>query len=509
MNALTTYKLIENLSAKTLLLLLLVLLVNFHHHTTLAQPIDSGLESIRSEDLMNTVKSLASPEYDGRLPGSEGYNKAAEFVANKFRKIGLKPAGDEEYFQHLNVEYNRIDTPVVFNVITPEETISYLHGKDFVLRGFTGSGNLNLPVVFCGYGISRPDIDYDDYEKINVKDKIVMVFKQNPTWKINNKPWGNEYPREKSRVAYEHGAKGILFVSLPNDSKPQPLIGSVMHGEGEQLDSFPQLHISLEAANDFLSLIDISINECQTRIDEKRIPFSFLTRRKAEIIVNAQYEKSAKTINVVGMIEGTDPELKDEYIIIGAHLDHVGSQAGLLFPGANDNASGSAAVLKLAEAFQNSNLKPKRSILFVLFTSEEQNLLGSKHFVESWKKGYDKIIAMFNLDSIGYGDSIQVGNGKSSPVLWEIARNADKQKLNLVVEDTWSGGGADLTPFYEKGIPGLYFVSKYSYDHLHLLTDTPETLNPELFESIVKLAYLTARAVVDGNYKREKVVKDK
>ena len=119
----------------------------------------------------------------------------------------------------------------------------------------------------------------------------------------------------------------------------------------------------------------------------------------------------------------------------------------------------------------------------------------------------DKIIAMFNLDCIGYGDSIQVGNGKSSPELWNLARKIDKENFNLVVEDTWSGGGADLTPFYEKGIPGLYFVSKYSYEHLHLPTDTPETLNPVLFENIVKLAYLTAREVADGNYKREEVIK--
>jgi hypothetical protein len=471
------------------------------------QILDSGLESIKSDELLRTVKILASAEFDGRLPGSEGYNKAANFVTERFAQLGLIPAGEEGFFQYLSVEYNKIDKPVVFNLIMNNKSYPYLLGKDFVLRGFTGAGNLNLPVAFCGYGISRPDLGYDDYEKINVKDKIVMVFKQNPSWKINDESWGNEYPREKSHIAYNRGAKGILFVSRPNDEKSQPLIGSVMHGEGEQIDSFPQLHISLEAANDFLSFINMSINECQTRIDEKKTPFSFLTKRKAEIIVNARYEKSAKTMNVVGKIEGTDPELKEEYLVIGSHLDHVGSQAGLLFPGANDNASGSAAVLELAEAFQKSELKPRRSILFVLFASEEQGLFGSKHFVKNLKIDTNKIIAMFNLDSIGSGDSIQVGNGKSSPELWSLARKIDKENFNLVVEDTWNGGGADLTPFYETGIPGLYFVSKYSYEHLHLPTDTPETLNVDLLANIARLAYLTAREVADGNYKREEVVK--
>ena len=471
------------------------------------QIVDSGLESIKSDELLSTVKILASAEFDGRLPGSEGYNKAANFVAERFAQLGLIPAGEEAFFQYLNVEYNKIDTPAVFNLIMNNNSYHYILGKDFVLRGFTGSGNFTLPVAFCGYGISRPDLGYDDYEGIDVKGKIVLVFKQNPEWRINDKAWGQEYPREKSIVAKKHSARGILFVSRPNDEKPQPLIGSVMHGEGEQIDSFPQLHISLEAANDFISFMNISINECQTRIDEMKTPFSFLTKQMAEIIVKARYEKSAKTMNVVGRIEGTDPELKEEHLVFGAHLDHVGSQAGLLFPGANDNASGSAAVLELAEAFQLSSLKPKRSILFVLFASEEQGLFGSKHFVENIKIDSEKIVAMFNFDSIGSGDSIQVGNGKSSPELWDLAKKIDKGNFNLVVEDTWSGGGADLTPFYEKGIPGLYFVSKYSYEHLHLPTDTPETLNLDLLANIVRLAYLTARDVADGNYHKETTIK--
>jgi len=477
----------------------------FTFNNILAQIPDTGLESITSNSLMQAVTILCSEEFDGRLPGSNGYIKAAEFAAERFEQTGVLPAGDENYFQHLNVEYNKIDSPVVFQIITSQKNLSYDLGKDFVFRGFTGSGNLTLPVAFCGYGISRPDLGYDDYEKMDVKEKIVMVFKQNPSWKINDESWGQGYPREKSIIAFEHGAKGILFVSRPNDSKPQPLIGSVMHGEGEQILEFPQLQISIEVANNLLSGSGFSINECQSKIEESKGPHSFMTKNKAEIEVHAEYEKNARAMNVIGFLEGSDPILKDEYLVIGAHLDHVGSQAGLLFPGANDNASGSAAIIELAKAFQLDDTKPKRSILFVLFASEEQGLFGSKYFVENLKINPDKIVAMFNLDCIGYGDSIQVGNGKSSHELWKIANELDEENSNLMVEDTWSGGGADLTPFYEKDIPGLYFVSKYSYDHLHLPTDTPETLNSDLFEKIVKLAYLSATDVADGNYKREAV----
>jgi hypothetical protein len=468
---------------------------------------DPGLESIKRDELLKTVKTLASPKFDGRLSGSEGYNKAANFAAEEFKQDDLIPAGDDAYFQYLNVEYNKIDTPVVFCMIKNGNKIPYILGKDFVFRGFTGSGNLTLPVAFCGYGISRQDLGYDDYRNIDVENKIVLVFKQNPSWKIKNQELGNEYPRQKSLVAYEHGAKGILFVSRPNDEKIQPLIGSVLHGEGEQIVNFPQIQITPDAANDFIVSSGFSLSECQMKIDARKKPFSFLTRIKAEIKVNAQYNKSTRTMNVIGMIEGTDSVLKNEYLVIGAHLDHVGSQAGLLFPGANDNASGSAGVLELAKAFQTSKLRPQSSILFVLFASEEQGLFGSKYFVEHMKMNPQKIIAMFNLDCIGRGDSIQVGNGKSAPHLWMIAESIDDENNKLMVKDTWDGGGADATAFNERGIPCLYFVSKYSYDYLHQPTDKPETLNPSLFEKIVKLVYLTAREVVDRKYKRESVIK--
>ncbi|NWF89272.1 MAG: M20/M25/M40 family metallo-hydrolase [Ignavibacteriaceae bacterium] len=492
---------LKNMTKPLIVIIILCSLKNVH-----SQPL-AELSTINKKDLLKNVEILTSEEFDGRLPGSSGYNKAANFIAKKFSNIELKPAGEDGYFQYLNVEYNKIDKPAVLKLIAGKDTITYQHGKDFVVRGFSGSGKLALPVVFCGYGISRPDLGYDDYDGRNLKNKVVLVFKQNPSWKINNQDWGNASPREKSLVAKKHGAKGILFVSLPNETNPQPLIGSVLHGDGEQPQDFPQLHISIDAANEFLSRAAVKINECQSRIDEKKKPFSINLMTTAVIEVNAKYEKSARTMNVVGLIEGSDTKLKNEFLIIGAHLDHVGSQASLLFPGANDNASGSAAVIELARAFKKNKIKPKRSIIFVLFASEEQGLLGSKHFVNNWKRGYDKIIAMINLDCIGYGDSIQVGNGKSSPELWKIAKQKDQENFKYMVEETWSGGGADATPFHEKEVPCLYFVTTNSYEHLHLLTDKTETLNPELYEKIVKLAFLTAKEVAAGNYNREKISK--
>jgi len=465
------------------------------------------LYKINEEDLLKNVEILSSDEFGGRLPGSEGYNKAAQFAADTFNEIGLKPAGDENFFQYFDTEYNRIYSPAVFKVIAGTDTINYKIGRDFVLRGFTGSNDFTLLVVFCGYGISRPDLNYDDYADIDVQNKIVMVFKQNPEWKFDDKSWVNNYPREKSLNAKKHGAKGILFVSLANDKKPQPLIGSVLHGEGEQPVDFPQIHISLDAADKLLNGTGFTISDCQSEIDNEKKPFSMYLKTEAVVEVNAQYEKKVRTMNVTGMIEGSDPVLKNEYIIIGAHLDHVGAQAGLLFPGTNDNASGSSGVLEIAKAFVKNGIKPKRSVIFVLFAGEEQGLIGSMHFVESWKNGYDDITAMLNLDCVGYGDSIKVGNGNSVQDLWRITKQIDEENTKSMVNATWSGGGADATPFHEKGIPCLYFVATNSYDHLHLPTDKVETLKPALYDKIVNLAYHTAVEIANGNYMRETVRK--
>jgi Zn-dependent M28 family amino/carboxypeptidase len=283
------------------------------------------------------------------------------------------------------------------------------------------------------------------------------------------------------------------------------LIGSVLHGKGEQPVDFPQLHISIDVANNLLSGTGLTLADYQNFIDKEKKPKSIDLETQAFIEVNAEYRKHAKTMNVVGEIEGSDPQLKNEYLIIGAHLDHVGSQAGLLFPGANDNASGSASVLEIANAFVKGGAKPMRSIIFVLFAGEEQGLDGSKYFVNNLKSDKSKITAMINLDCVGYGDSIQVGNGKSAPKLWSIAKKIDSTHFNYMIESTWSGGGADATPFYEKGIPCLYFVTKNSYKYLHLPGDKVETLNPALFENIVKLAYMTASTIAGGEYAGEEV----
>lgn len=466
-----------------------------------------GLDLIRANNLLNKVSFLASPELEGRLAGSNGYYKAAEYSSNIFSKIGLQKPNDS-YYQYFNVEYNEINEPILFELVDNNRKIEYKLGKDFVFRGFTGSGNILADVVFCGYGLSDSSSGYDDYKNIDVNGKIVMVFKYNPRWRIGEKPFSNGNPREKSAVAAQHGAIGILFVSLPNEINPQKTIGSTIAGDGEQDLDFPQLHIDLPVANDFFANSKTTLSELQTKIDSSMQPASLDLNCSAKILVDAKYEKDRRTMNIIGVIPGTDEELKNEYVILGAHLDHVGKQGGTLyFPGANDNASGSAALLEIASAFKKANIQPKRTIVFILFSSEEAGLLGSEFYANNPIFPLDKTVAMLNMDCIGYGDSIQLGNGKSSPLLWKMAKQIDDENFDMSVDNTWSGGGADAAPFHNNGIPALYFVTTNSYEHLHYMSDKPETLNKPLYEKITKLAYLTLYEISMGNYKKEIILK--
>lgn len=461
----------------------------------------AGVSFISAVNLMKTDSYLASKELKGRLSGSKEYYKAADFIAGEFSKIGLKPLGNKNYFQNFKIEYNEIIAPCKFALVENGKTIKqFSPGNDYTCRGFTGSGHFTAPVVFAGYGFS--DAAYDDYAGLDVKGKIVLMFKQVPNWKIGENNW-NASLRFREKIAFDKGALAILFVSKPNDANPQKPIGSTLDGEGNYIATFPMLQVDITVADEFLKRSSYTLKNLQTIIDSLKQPMPLELNSHAELNINAIYEKERNTMNIAGMLEGET----DEYVIIGAHLDHVGGQGDIIyFPGANDNASGSSAVLEIARAFANSKIKPKRSIIFILFSNEESGLNGATYFTEHPLLPLEKVTAMLNMDCVGFGDSIHIGNGKSAPELWNITRNLDSLFTKQMVMNTWNGGGADATPFHLKGIPCLYFVTTNSYKHLHLPSDLPETLNKNLFEKITRLAYLTARNIANGEYKREVVL---
>ncbi len=456
--------------------------------------IDAGL-------LMDIVRDLCRPELDGRLPGSKGYDAAARYAADWFARLGLRPAGDDGFFQYLDVEYNEIVHPPRLRVLGRRGHVlrECVLGQDFVARGFSGSGRVTAPVVFCGYGLSCPEHGYDDYEGVDVRGKVVLAFKQAPSWQLPGADWGERaLPRPKAETARRHGARALLLVSCPNSPPVQKPIGSVMHGPGVQCD-LPQLHIDVAVADQMLAEAGLTLAELQAAIDSTRRPHSLPLPSKVRLEVRARYAHKRPTMNVVALLAGSDSLLSKECVLIGAHLDHVGRQSPTVyFPGANDNASGSAAVMAIAKAFVEAPSPPRRSVVFALFASEEQGMLGAEAYASRPPFPLERTVAMLNLDCIGTGDSIQVYGGADFAALFALAQEQDRRHTRLMSARTGGGGGADAGPFHRQGVPNLYFATSNGYQHLHLPSDKPETLRPDLFAAAAELAYLTARALADG-----------
>ncbi len=473
-----------------------------------ASPAADAAATIRAEDLLREVAELTSPRYAGRLAGSPGYARAAADAARRFARLGLQPAGTDRYLQEFAIEYNRIDACRL--TIRPHggEARTPALGEEFTCRGFTGSGSVAAPVIFAGWGVTREDLGWDDYAGIDARGKIVLVFKDAPPFDPpSGTAWGDStLPRPKALNAIDHGAIGLLMVSAPREGRVGPPIASVLHGPGVHPAGFPQQHVSGDVAAELLAPSGLSLEGLAAEIADARAPRPRPLAASASMTVAARYRPDQPTANVVALLPGADPALRDEIVLVGAHLDHVGGQGEEIYwPGANDNASGSAALMAVAEALSRAPERPARSVAFVLFAAEEQGLNGSRWFVEHPPFPLERVVAMLNLDCIGAGEKLQIGNGKSAPRLWELVRGLDAAGAGVTIEETWAGGGADATPFFEHGVPAAYFATTKGYRHLHQLEDTTDALNPALYEEAGRLVLRAVREIANGGYEREAV----
>ncbi len=466
-------------------------------------------DAISSDALMETVEWLVAPERRGRLAGDGGYQAAAEEMARRFEALGLQPGGTDGFLRPAAMECNDLLAAPELARIGPDgQTVPWTLGEDFVARGFTGSGEVTAPVVFAGYGLVDGK-GWDDYEGLDVEGKVVLAFKQAPAWTVEG-GWGEiHYPRPKAQTARERGAVGLLLVSNPRANHVQPLIGSTMHGPGAQAEDLPQLQITGEVADALLAGSGWTVEALQKVIDDDRAPSPLSLATRVRLAVQARYRSPCEVPNVVAILPGSDPSRAGEHVIVGAHLDHVGQQGDLLYPGANDNASGSAAVLGVAGALAKRTRPPARSVVFVLFAGEEQGLAGSEAYVADPSLPLQGGVAMLNADGVGTGEGMRIGGGGASPVLHALARELDAAADAISLENTWYGGGADAQPFFDAGLPTLYFAADKGWTHLHQPSDTLDKIDPLLLTRATRLMYQVTAAIADGGYDREERQPDK
>jgi hypothetical protein len=463
--------------------------------------------SAKSEHYLDDVKALASPDMQGRGDGTKGLTRAEHLIVRRYKSLGLQPAGTNGYLQPFSlVTGARIKGDNHVRVQSSKGKEDLKLKEEFVPISFSSSGQATGAMVFAGYGASATEFSYDDYAGLDVKDKIVLVLSGEPTIFTTK---GGSTPHSslvtKAINARNHGAKALILVH-----------GKLLPGEEDLLQRFGSesgpvdagillLQVKNAAADKWFQAAGKSLSGVQEQINGATKPASFGFPGDLHVALSVSIEHTRATVNnVLAYLPGTT----DEYIIVGAHYDHLGyggehslapDMTGKIHPGADDNASGTAGVLELARQFvalhDQSTTKMKRGILFMNFAGEELGLLGSEAWVANPTKPLDKAVAMMNMDMIGRikDDKVYIGGVGTGSTFQKFLEEEDK-KVPLKYEYSQGGpASSDHTSFIVKKIPSLFFFSGLHADY-HKPSDTWDKINAP---SALKLLELVASVTQD------------
>ncbi len=452
-----------------------------------------GMHSITSQEMFDYVKELASEKYQGRLTGTAGYDSAAAWLAGHFEKWGLKPFGEKNtYYQNFKVPYTSVlkEGRVSLHMNEGGDVIHkhYDYVNEYMPGSTSDSGEVTAEIVYAGYGITAPELGYDDYKDVDVEGKIILIEREVPLNHRKNpgefKKWTPySYHQYKLKNAVEHGAVGMLYnygpLANPNNAFSEGYIYS---------------HIGDSAVRDIFAGTGRTHDEVIKEIKENLKPRSFNTNKKVTIVNHTQHFANGRGSNVIGFIEGSDPELKEEAIVVSAHLDHLG-YCHEMIPGANDNASGVAAIMGVARALKEHEVSLKRSVVFVAFGAEEQGILGSEIYVKNAPVSLEKTVGLLNLDGVGVGDKIGVTAGKNYPELFEVVQEANDEyvhrELNPNEYLNITRPRLDAVRFMSAGVPSLSFYAYGKKSVYHRPGDDVDLITPEIMEDMSQLLYIS------------------
>jgi Zn-dependent M28 family amino/carboxypeptidase len=463
-----------------------------------------AIADLSSTRYFEHVKYLAGDELKGRASGSPELDKAADYIAAQFRSAGLRPMGDgNTYFQKFELTTGaRLGPNNDLQVNSRKLTIN----EDFVPIVFSNTARFDGPLVFAGYGITAAAQHYDDYAGINVTGKVVLVLRHEPQESDANSPFeGTNFTTHASFVnkvinAKQHGARGIIFISDVNHEDEQ--VGpATKTAETDDL-GLPAFHAKRQPFAELLKAAGKDLSAIQKQIDADLKPQSF-DLPAARVSISTDVVRTRRTVrNVVAGLPGSDPALRSEWVVIGAHYDHLGlgdrnslapSQAGQIHHGADDNASGTSGVIEIARLAAKNKEQWKRSVLFITFAGEELGLLGSANFVSHPTVPLNNVTGMINMDMIGRitNDRLFVGGVGTSPTFKPWLEDLNKStRLQLDYSDS-GYGASDHMSFNAKKIPVLFFFSGLHTDY-HKPSDTYEKINATGAVKVLSLVYLTA-----------------
>jgi hypothetical protein len=504
-----------------------------------------GFEHLRAADLKADLYFLASDALQGRMSLQPGDEAATQWVAAEFAKAGLQPAaGNSSYLQAVPLIEYRGDRDASFVALKRADKVTQWRAPD-VIGGFHDDIEITASLVFAGYGITAPGVKYDDYRGLDVHGKIVILFEHEPQESDPHSPFngtGNtRYAtnRVKALNAQAHGAVAAIVMAEPNRKHPSNLerlnrIGGSLSRTiplpsqvivQDELN-IPVVTVSDAVAAELLATAGSTPQALQSAIDNDLSNHSTaLSASEVTLHLENKTRSSGVTYNVAGLLQGTDPHLAAETIIISGHHDHDGAALGAggrldIWHGADDNGSGSVGVVELAHAFAANPVRPKRSILFVVFAAEERGLLGSYYMAAHPLRPLATTRAMINFDMIGRDEA----KSDQTDGLIEIPANTTN-RLNLIgaayspdfkhtvvtanrligldLDDRFDHENAlntffrsDQFPFVLHDIPAFWFFTGFHPDYHHT-TDTPDKIDYPKMLKILQLSYLSAWSFAD------------
>ncbi|HUQ49587.1 MAG TPA: M20/M25/M40 family metallo-hydrolase [Terriglobales bacterium] len=436
------------------------------------------------------VQALASKQMEGRGVGSKGLDRARDYLRKEFEKHGLRPAGDNgSFLQTFTVTTGaRLKGQNRMEMSLPGGRRDKLRlREDFVPFSFSSSGTVQAQVVFAGYGITAPEFNYDDYTHFDVKDKIVVMLRNEPaaiTKKAGRRTMHSSVIN-KAINARNHGAKAVILINGRLEGTEEDRLRRFDSMAGPEDAGVLMLYAKNVVAEKLLKTAGQSLIDVQKGIDEKPEPNSLAMPKELQLTLSVNLQRMrAQVSNVVGYLPGET----EEYVVLGAHYDHLGkgsasslapSLIGSVHFGADDNASGTSGLLELARAIQSEPGKRKRGILFIAFAAEEIGLLGSSYWVNHPTRPLADAVAMINMDMIGRikDGKVFVGGAASGSTFTALVEQAATQgEVRVDVSGMAGSGSSDHVSFLVKKIPSLFFFSGLHGDY-HKPSDTAEKID--------------------------------
>ncbi|ASU36312.1 M28 family peptidase [Mucilaginibacter xinganensis] len=400
---------------KTLLICTLALVSRtaFSQQIKLSAEVEQALGKVDTGQFKIDIAYLADDKLKGRAPGTPGFRMGVDYVVSRLKRMGVKPAGEHGTWLQ-DVKFRKAFVKSAELTLTGATSIPAVKsGVDYVIypNPETAEVTLSAPIAFLGFGVSEPSIGYDDYAGIDVKGKVVLVTRGAPDKFSSSVSAHTMNPTTILKAAADHGAVGVIICSTDSAAKlnsPKSGIYSVMNTDGSVAIS--RIYYSKQVKA--LGLFNYTVFNALAQQSGKTIPALIAQLKSGQPAsfaisagVNISYTSTYQDIvsyNVIGKIEGSDPKLKEEYVVHSAHLDHLGIgkpvEGDSIYNGAHDNASGVASVLGIAEIYSSIGHKPKRSILTVLLTGEELGDLGSGYFAAHPTVPVKSIVADVNTD---------------------------------------------------------------------------------------------------------------